>query len=198
VNEPAAAVKPEVSSEASTQEGDDDSKTELAEDEAGKRYVPEKRFDKVYGKLKQTERELQALKSQSAQPRVGLPSAQQPNNPIDKTSALETELLFSTMPQFNPESDEYSEELDSLGAELYKANPGITKVEAARRALLTAKKLAGKVAEVKQEARTVKSLQSDQGITNRVISREAGAVDPGKMSLDELEAHLRKTGQWAN
>jgi len=177
---------------------------EVAEDEAGQRYVPEKRFSKVYGKMKESERkatqalqELESIKSKIAQGQQFLePKTQSKVKPVDKTDLLEIELLKTTLPQFDPNSSEYSQELDSLGATILAANPGITRTEAARRAVATAKSLGARVTEANQEARIVKSQQSDQGITNRVVSRVKTNVDPNNMTLEQMEAHLKATGQW--
>lgn len=165
------------------------------EDETGKRYVPESRFKEVYGKQKQLERELEALRQQASAKST---ATKQKNLPISdqKTAALENELLFATLPQFNPEHPDHDDDLDSLAVTIYNSNPGITKIEAARRAITMAGKLAKKVSEVKQEARAVKTIQSDHGITSRVVSREASNVDVNKMSLEEHEAYLRKNGLW--
>ena len=204
VEETTAAEKPAESPEPVTQTADDETKTELVADEAGKRYVPENRFDNVYGKWKGTERELQQTKQMlDTVLKGGASNAQpQPQATPDKTAQLETEMLYNTLPQFDPNSDQHSPELDELGGTIYNASrdangiPTITKLEAARKAIATANKLAGKVAEVKAEARTVKSLQSDQGITNRVTSRDATKVNTDAMSPKELEAYMKETGQW--
>lgn len=189
----------EVSTEApkatedTTETGDE---PQLAEDESGKRYVPEGRFKKVYGELKAKEREIESLKNQS---RVSQPIQQptEPQNP-DKSSQLETELLYVTLPQFNPSSDEYNQELDDLAVQVYLANPGITKLEAARKAIVKAKNLTKDQVKIIAEARSVKSQQSDQGITSRVANRtsDEDKVPGSNASLEEMEAYLKKTGQW--
>lgn len=205
VEEATTAEKPQVAEEASTQEAETEDQDQLVADEAGKRYVPEKRFKEVYGKAKRYEREKGALEAQvkalndqllgkAPLPVAGKPSVISPE--ARKADQLETELLFQALPQFDPESKEYSEVLDQLGADTYKANPGITKLEAGKRAIKTAKKLTEKIAQVKVGARQVKTLQSDQGITNRVTSREGAKPDVDKMSAPELEAYLKETGQW--
>lgn len=177
----------------------EESETDLAQDETGKRYVPEKRFKEIYGKQKATERELQALKAQLAQGNSVLqtasskPGSKQSAPKVDKADVLE---LKMTLPQFNPASQEYSEDLDTLGFQILRANPGMTPLQAGYQALEMAKKIASKVASVKEEARTVKSLQSDQGITNRVTSRQATQVNPDNMSAKELEAYMKQNGMW--
>jgi hypothetical protein len=167
-----------------------------AEDDSGKRYVPEERFKQVYAKMKDLERKAQT----PFVPEVIQPSTKQ--KPIEKQDALEIELLRATVPQFNPESSEYSREVDELGFHLYegskdsKGNHTMTRIEAGRRALDMAKKITSKVADVKYEARTVKVQQSDQGITNRVSNRGETKVEPDKMSFEEKEAWLKETGNW--
>jgi hypothetical protein len=177
----------------------EESETDLAQDESGKRYVPEKRFKEIYGKAKATERELQALRAQLAQGNsvlqqaVGKPNSKNLAPKVDKADLLE---LKMTLPQFNPGSADYSEDLDTLGFQILRANPGMTPLQAGYQALEMAKKIASKVTGVKEEARTVKALQSDQGITNRVTSRQASQVNPDNMSAKELEAYMKQNGMW--
>lgn len=171
---------------------------ETASDETGKRYVPESRFKEVYAKWKAAERSKPKEEDRPAQP------LQEPIQtvPLDKADALEIELLRSTLPQFNPENEDYSRDIDELGFSLYEAakdNTGthtITRIEAARKALKMAKKITSKVADVKLEAKSVKAQQSDQGITNRVLNREGTKLDPSKMTLEEKEEWLKANDQW--
>src|SRR3990167_2784008 len=113
---------------------------ETASDETGKRYVPESRFKEVYAKWKSAERE-------RAQKPNYVPTPPPAQAPLNKTEALETELLKGTLPQFNPESPDYSLEMDELGYSIYegskdpKGNHSITRLEAARKALQMAKKI---------------------------------------------------------
>jgi hypothetical protein len=171
---------------------------ETAADETGKRYVPEARFKEVYAKWKEAERKSKERGEPNREP---MP-VRQPPQPINKTDAIEVELLRTTLPQFNPESPEYSKDIDELGFSIYegskdtKGNYTITRLEAARKALNMAKKITSKVAEIKLEARTVKAQQSDQGITNRVLNREGAKLDPNKMSLEEKEEWLKANNQW--
>jgi hypothetical protein len=165
---------------------------ELASDEAGKRYVPESRFKEVYGKMKAFER---ALKEEP-KPKEVIPQPAVETKPLDKTDQVEIELLRATLPQFNPDSEEYSRELDELGFAIYKAQAGVTRLEAARKAVQMAKKIQSKVAKVTEEARSVKSQQSDQGITSRVSSRNVTDVPPDDASPEELEGWLKAHGQW--
>lgn len=195
-DETATAEKPAESSSEEPKTEEVETETQLAEDESGKRYVPEGRFKKVYGELKAKERELEAVKSQAT---VSQPT-QQPTQPInpDKSSQVETELLYVALPQFNPTSDEYNQELDDLAVQVYLANPGITKLEAARKAITKAKNLTKDQVKIIAEARSVKSQQSDQGITSRVSNRvsDEDKVPGADASLEEMEAYLRKTGEW--
>lgn len=171
---------------------------ETASDETGKRYVPESRFKEVYAKWKAAERG----KAQTPAPEVYKPQAPTPAGPINKQDALEVELLRSTLPQFNPESPDYSRDIDELGFSLYegskdaKGNYTMTRIEAGKKALAMAKKITSKVADVKLEAKTVKAQQSDQGITNRVLNREGEKLDPEKMTLEEKEEWLKANGYW--
>jgi hypothetical protein len=183
--------KEEVKSEDKPEEPD---LVETAADETGKRYVPEARFKEVYAKWKEAERK-----------KVETPFVPKPPQALkqsDKADALEIELLRTTLPQFNPESPEYDKEIDEMGYVFYEAskdakgNYTITRLEAARQALNKAKKITSKVAEIKNEARTVKAQQSDSGITNRVLNREGTKLDPDKMTLEEKEEWLRQQGSW--
>jgi len=176
---------------------------EEAEDEDGKKYVPKRRFDEVYAKWKEAERAKASVKKDVASPQI----AQQPMSGINTstTAMLETELLNQTLPQFNPNSPEYSQVLDEMGAEIYQSShrydsitgqilPTITKLEAARRAIDRAKKLGGFQEQARNEARIVKTQQSDSGITSS--SKKVADKNPADMSLEEKEAYLKKIGQW--
>jgi hypothetical protein len=185
-----------VSPETTTESENEPEMVETASDETGKRYVPESRFKEVYAKWKAAQREKETT------PQVNQPIAPVQARPVDKTDALEVELLRSTLPQFNPESDTYSREIDELGFSLYegsKDNSGkylITRLEAGRKALDMAKKITSKIADVKLEAKSVKAQQSDQGITNRVLNREGAQLDPNKMTLEEKEEWLKANDLW--
>ncbi len=171
---------------------------ETASDDTGKRYVPESRFKEVYAKWKAAQRG----QSEKTEPEVIQPTAPIQTGPINKADALEVELLRSTLPQFNPESDTYSREIDELGYSLYEGSKDpqgnylMTRLEAGRKALAMAKKITSKVAEMKIEAKSVKAQQSDQGITNRVLNREGTKLDPTKMTLEEKEEWLKAEGLW--
>ncbi len=201
VEEDATVEKPaesEVASPEETKESENEPEmVELASDETGKRYVPESRFKEVYAKWKAAERG-----SSSEQPKVLQPSAPVQAGPINKQDALEIELLRSTLPQFNPESDQYDRDIDELGFSLYEASKDatgsytMTRAEAGRKALSMAKKITSKVADVKLEAKSVKAQQSDQGITNRVLNREGTKLDPETMTLEEKEEWLKANGLW--
>jgi len=170
---------------------------ELASDETGKRYVPESRFKEVYARMKAAERGT----SQEG-PKATQPIAPIMRGPVNKQDALEIELLRSTLPQFNPESDQYDRDLDELGFSLYEASKDtlgnylMTRAEAGRKAVSMANKITSKVAEVKLEAKSVKAQQSDQGITNRVLNREGAQLDPEKMTLAEKEEWLKANDLW--
>lgn len=180
-----------------TENESSDDESELAEDETGKRYVPENRFKQVYGQMKQYERELQSQKRETPESSGDTPqrTSAVPQG-VDKSDLLELELLRQTLPQFDPNSGSYSRTLDEMGYEIYNSNPGITRLEAARRAIARARELSK--AEVKEiaEARAVKTRQSDQGITNRVVSRKATTPNPDEMTLEQKEAWLKQNGMW--
>lgn len=170
--------------------------SDLAQDESGKRYVPQERFDKIYGKAKATERELAALRQQLQANSVlnqAKPGKGQVVPKVDKADILE---LKMALPQFNSGSPEYDEDLDTLGLQILRANPGITPLQAGHLAIDTAKRLANKANGVREEARAVKSLQSDQGITSRVISRTATEPDVSKMSASQMESYMKSRGMW--
>lgn len=175
---------------------DEPEMVETAADETGKRYVPESRFKEVYAKWKDAERKAKETGTKVPSEPI------RPNQPIDKTDSLEIELLRGTLPQFNPESEEYSRDIDELGFSLYegsKNNKGqytMTRIDAGRKAVAMAKKITSKLVSAKTEARIVKAQQSDQGITSRVLNREPAKVDPEKMSLEDKEAWLKENGNW--
>lgn len=188
----------ETKSEPKTEEDHQDD-AEVAEDESGQKYIPQKRFDKVYGKMKEYERKLQEKEKLVEQGKKFLeqpePTQTVPSKPLPKTEALEIEMLRMQMPEFDPTSGQYSQELDQLGGEIFRANPGITRLEAARRARTYAESITKRQVQAKEEVRTYKTQNSDQGITSRVVSRVA-TKKPEEMSLEEMEAHLKATGQW--
>ena len=195
-SEPATAEKPAESVEEAPKADEAETENQLAEDETGKRYVPEGRFKDVYGKYKATQRELDSIKKQAtAQPTIEQPAVSQTT---DKSSQLETELLYVTLPQFNPDSDQFDQTLDQTAVDIFLANPGITKLEAGRRAIARAKALTKDQVKIISEARAVKSQQADQGITSRVSNRpsDKDQVPGADASLEEMEAYLKKTGEW--
>jgi hypothetical protein len=181
---------PEVEQSDSESE-DTTNENQLAEDETGKKYVPEERFKQVYGKMKALERELATKQAMAPAPKQ---TGKQPK--VDKAEMLENELLFTKFPQLDPNSQNYSIVLDEMAYDIYRANPGITKLDAARRAERRIREIAVVEARVKGEARTVKALQSDQGITNRSTSRGQTQLDPNSMTEAEMEEYLKKTGNW--
>jgi len=212
--ETAPAEKPAESEakEAKTEAEEDE--TQLAEDESGKKYVPEKRFKEVYGKLKQQERELEArdvlikeLMSQGMTQKQAEKEVTKPTKKSDQSegpSKADLLELRMTLPQFDPKYDEegkptnadYSPELDKLGYQILKANPGMTPLEAGRQALKLAKDLSKAEVTAQIKAREMKSVSSDQGITSRVTVRGSQAIDPDRMTDQEIEEYLRSSGQW--
>ena len=202
--ETASSEKSAESEESTPKVEDDESETSLAEDESGKQYVPKSRFDKVYGKQKALERELEALKQQAPKtvtseveqmfPQVPV---QTPEQDTSSAAVLEQEILFDKFPQFNPESTDYNPALDQLGGRVAKTFPdGTSRLVIARETMRIAKELTAQQAEVVAQSRQIKASQADQGVTSRVAQRTETKADPSKMSLDELEAHLKETGEW--
>lgn len=209
----ATAEKPaETEDESPTQDDHTDSETELAEDDSGKRYVPENRFKDVYAKWKETERQLaeqQASLEQGKQllEKRSVPQGKKQQAANKSVAELKVEALElkTELPQFDPKLDpitgkptnpDYDPALDDLGYEIYRANPDISLLEAGRRALRIAAQLGRKEASVRQEARQVKQLNSDQGITSRVTARIQQTKNPADMSLEEMEAYLKESGAW--
>lgn len=187
--ETAREEKPAEEPKADPKSTEDDSET-IAEDEHGKKYIPEKRFKDVYAKLKEAERRL--AERQSVPDELPVP----PLKPADKTDAIESELLRTKYTQFDPESDQYDQVLDQMAGQIYRANPGITKTEAARKAIALQKQIAEKVTEVRQEARLVKAVQADSGITSRTKTSGSESLDPESMTLEQKEAYLKANGLW--
>src|SRR6185312_6191690 len=142
LDDPASSEKSVETEAPAPKAEEDETEPNFAEDEKGRKYVPEKRFKEVYAKQKELERQLEAAKATQSSG-VGqqnvLPQQPRPTQGVDKTTALELDLLKITLPQFNSESGDYDPELDKLGAQIYNANPGITMLEAGRRAIATAK-----------------------------------------------------------
>lgn len=199
--EKSAETKETTSQETSEESENEPEMVETASDDTGKRYVPESRFKEVYAKWKEADRKAKAAGREL--PKVSEPISFPEAKPkLEKADALEIELLRSTMPQFNPGSDDYSQELDELGYSIYESSKdsrgshSISRLEAGRKAIQMAKKITSKIAEVKDEARSVKAQQSDQGITNRVLNREGSKVDPDKMTLEEKEEWLKANNAW--
>lgn len=210
VEETAPAEKPAEPTESEPKADDDDSENTLAEDETGKRYVPEGRFKKVYGKAKELERKLasyEALLQSMPQPAVSETKTKPKTNetPISSPTKADVLELRMTLPQFDPKPDEYgnptnpgySQTLDALGYKIWKSNPDMSLVEAGREALRYAKELSKAQMESQNEARRVKSLNSDQGITSRVLNRgEQSSAPSTNASLEELEAYMKASGEW--
>lgn len=175
---------------------EEETEPNAVEDESGKRYVPEKRFKEVYAKAKEAERKYKDMEAQMLlNPQARQPQQQVASAPVAKEDLLEIEILKGKLPQFDQDSPEYSEELDTIGSEIYRANPGITRIEAAKRAIKFAENIAAKVSNTKLEARVVKTLQSDQGLTSRV-GREPSTPNTDNMSEKEMEVYLKANGLW--
>jgi len=166
---------------------------EEAEDDSGRKYVPLKRFNKIYGEREELKRELAALRQQAPvkepQP-VSVPS-------LDRTQALEMELLFDKYPEFNPNDDKYSPELDALAGKFVQANPSLSALQAAREAKEFAKRIGSKQAGIQQESVMVKRAVSDNGIAGRPqkVSTQP-EIDIATASADDLERYLKQTGNW--
>ena len=198
--------------ETSTHEAHTDSEQELAEDDSGKRYVPENRFKDVYAKWKETERQLaeqQAALQQGKQLLEKRSGSRAKTQAVAAKSTAELKVealeLKTELPQFDPKLDpitgkptnaDYDPALDDLGYEIYRANPDITLLEAGRRAIRIAAGLGRKEASVRQEARQVKQLNSDQGITSRVTARIQQSKNQSEMTLAEMEDYLKESGDW--
>lgn len=181
------------SQEEDTQSESEDDENQLAEDEGGKKYVPQKRFNKVYGQLQALKREREELMRNAQAPTQ---ERRPVNQKIDKSEVLEIEMLKTKYPQFDPESDSFSPELDVLGGQIHRANPGISRLESARRALAMARDISQAEFTIKQQAKQVKAYQSDSGITSRVTNRQTTSQDPSSMGHDELEAYMKAHGLW--
>lgn len=187
--------------EVSTEDTETESENDMAEDDSGKKYVPENRFKSVYGKMKDLERKVAQFEQNTEQGRQLLEQAsaksskgkQSADIKIDKADILE---LKMALPQFNPDSPDYSPKLDNLGFQILRANPGISPLEAGRKAIAMAKEFASGSIQAQNEARTVKASQSDQGITTRVTSRQATQPNLNDMSDRELEAYMKQNGMW--
>lgn len=194
------AEKPTEAEAASTQEEAPADESNFGVDESGKRYVPEERLKKETKRFRETERKLKDLESKLAQGNALLQNAKNPTPPlpeperhVDKADILELKLTKS---QFNPSSSDYNRELDELAGKIFKATPGISVMEAAEEAEKYAQAIATRTAGVRTEARQIKALQADQGIAGHSAQRTATSVDPNNMSLEEMEAYLKGSGDW--
>lgn len=193
IEESTTAEKPAESevTEPNLEADDDDNHVE---DEQGKRYVPEKRFKQVYAKQKELEREIEQLrKPQTTEQKPNIPYS--PQAPIDKTSAIENELLFTQYPQFDPQRNEYNQNLDAVAASIYTASGGnITKLQAARKALELAKNLQAATNSIKEETKVIKRSVSENP-TTRGGQRDS-SVNPDSMSLEQLENYMKANKMW--
>lgn len=199
-DEPATGENPPETETQDANAEDEVDGDQLAEDDSGKKYVPLDRFNQVYGKYKQTERELKQQQELLEKGKALLddtskqkPGKKQLEVKVDKADILE---LKMTLPQFNPDSDKYDADLDQLGFDILRANPGMTPLEAGKVAIDRAKKITQKYAGAVNEARSVKAQQSDTGITSRRVSTGKNRVNPDNMSLEDMENYLRESGNW--
>lgn len=192
--QPEAQEEPEPEPTEKQEEPEED--PDVVQDETtGKKFVPEKRFKEIYGKTKRLERELEQLRKQQT-PSVSKDTLDMPR--LTDAQKLENEIMFERYPEFNPESEEYDEELNEVAVNLFLANRdnGMTRLEAAKKAKNLASKITAKVAGIRSEALSIKREQADSGITRRVTSREGTSFNPDNASVEELEEYLRKTGNW--
>lgn len=203
--EPATAEKSAETEEAAPNAEETDSENELAEDESGKQYIPKSRFDKVYGKQKALERELEQMRSQSTTQKSTQDLGQlfpqvpplEPQQDLSTNAVLEQEILLDKFPQFNPESKDYNPALDRLGGKIAGTMPpGTSRLVIARETMRVAKELTANQAEVVAQSRQVKLAQADQGVTSRVTQRADAAPDPSKMNDAQLEQYLKDIGEW--
>lgn len=172
---------------------------EFAEDETGKKYVPESRFKEVYGRQKALEREVEALRK-LRQPlpesKTGRPQAKT-GGKVDKAELLEVEMLYDKYPEFDHNSGSYNPVLDEMGYEIWEASGRtISRLEAARRATARSRALTAGVEAVRSQARQAKAASSDSGLTSRTVSRGETTPNPDNMSVEEMEAYLKRTGNW--
>lgn len=162
-----------------------------AEDEQGRKYVPLKRLDKVWRQKKDLERELAALRQTV--------STETPKAPValDRTQALEMEILFDKHPEFDPTDSRYSVELDTLAGRLVKANPSLSPLQAAREAKQFAKQIGDKRAGIQSESIMVKRTVSDNGMVGRPQKVSSTPdIDIATASAEDMERYLKQTGNW--
>jgi hypothetical protein len=199
-DEPAGEVNPADDSTDAPQAEEEEVEIEHAEDESGKRMIPEKRFKQIYAEKKAVERELESLRSKIGTPQPDTFQKQRQaiyGAGLDKADIIETEMLFDRHPEFDPASTKYSPILDEMGAEILKANPGISKLEAARRAKTRVELIAKQTNAVRTEARIVKQQVADSGMASRASRSDVQtAPNLDNMSDKEIEAYLRETGAW--
>jgi len=190
-------TEPEYSETNAEDDGEDD---EHVVDDAGKAYVPKKAFDKNYAKRKEAERllaerdrELEMLRGQEKPVARPVPIS-------DRGEALENELLFTKMPEFDPYAKEYNPTLDESAAFIYnsyrdtKGKPTITKLQAAREAKRIASELTKQATSGRAEVRQVK-MQTEGSFSQaaRKVDTTPKAED---MDLDYMEKYLKEQGAW--
>jgi len=169
-----------------TQSATTDNANDYAEDETGKKYIPKERFDQIYGRYKALEREVQKPRKETSSKVKG----------PDKIESIEMELLYEKYPEFDPYSNSYDKNLDRLGGLAIKADPSMTRLEAARRAKEMARELATRGQEERARTLDVKRVQSEGGMTHSGLTRQSPSADPSKMSEAEMEVFLKQSGQW--
>lgn len=199
--EETAEVETTAEPEPEAPQAEEEDPESVAEDDSGRRYIPEKRFSKVYGELKQTQRELEALKSLRSNPQMAnaTQSKTQKADKVDIAASIETELLLDKYPQFDPNSADYSLELDQTAFDIWRANKdsGMTRLQAAREAVSRASKLTEGIRTTRVSNLAQKSQLADSGIASRAVSsKPSQSVDVNKMSETEMEEYLRSTGNW--
>lgn len=191
------AEKPIEESDESTQDFEESEEDQHVDEQT----VPYERFAEVYGELKKTQRELgQRQEQESLEEYPSFEEYIPSQQGLDKATALENELLYQTMPEFNPQSERYSKEMDSIAGSIYISYGGqITKLEAARRAKAQIGSLLNKQTSVRERAKTVKRAETEAPVVKtRSSTRRARTpeVNPDQMSVAEKEAWLRENGMW--
>lgn len=166
-----------------------------AEDESGEKYIPKKRFDKVYGEMKSYERELEVLRSRETTETPAAQTQREPYVPDKHLLNLEMEIVRDKYPEFDPQGEAYSEEIDWLAAKLVQADPSLSPLAAARQAREQAKKFARR-GEAKEDVRVVKRAVSDSGIAGRASQPTEPQLDVNSMSVEDMERYLKQTGNW--
>lgn len=202
--EPETGTEDEVES---TQDDTEESESDLAEDDSGRRYVPEDRFKQVYGKMKATERELEAIRQLKAQSNLDVEKSDQPRqrskgdtSQTDELLARQRKLEFKTIikeyPQFDVNSPDYNPALDEMAGDFVKADPSLSLIDAAEKAVARAQAIQRQSEAVRSNNRVVKVQQAEGGIARPSVSRGEQQINPDNMTEAQLEAYLKQTGNW--